>query len=159
MRRSEGSLESYLEVRSTGGRAGVFAVARIPAGTLVLRLKGPSQDHPSRYTIQIDGATHLNERGLVDGEINHSCAPNAFVDLSDASQPVIRALDSIPAGAEVTIDYCASEDEVVEPFQCVCGAEDCYGIVRGYSHLSNGQRRALGRQVSPYLLKKHGDPA
>lgn len=158
MSRPESAFRDDLELRSVAGRTGVFTTTRIPAGHLILRLQGPPQKQPSPHTIQVDESVHLDESGFVDGETNHACAPSAYVDLADPSRPAIRALDSIPAGSEVTINYCASEDEMAEPFQCRCGAEECYGWVRGYAHLTVEQRRSLRGQVSPLLLKKYGDP-
>lgn len=149
---------SLFEVRSSGGQTGVFTTSQVPAGRLMIVFRGPLQDYPSRHTIQIGESDHLDESGSVDGQMNHSCTPNSFVDLSDPPQPVIRAIHAIRAGSELTINYCASEDVVVEPFECHCQAEDCHGVVRGYSHLTNRQRLLLRELTSPYLLEKHGDP-
>lgn len=149
---------SLLEVRWSGAQTGVFTTNQVPVGTPMIVLRGPLQDYPGRHTIQIGESAHLDESGSVDGQMNHSCTPNAFVDLSDPSQPVIRAIRAIGAESELTINYCASEDVVVEPFECHCEAEDCYGVVRGYSFLTNRQRLLLREITSRYLLEKHGDP-
>lgn len=149
---------SLFEVRSSGGQTGVFTTSQVPAGTPLSVLRGPLQDHPGRHTIQIGESDHLDASGSVDGQMNHSCTPNSFVDLSNPSQPVIRAIHALRAGSELTIDYCASEEVVVEPFECHCESENCYGVVRGYSYLTNRQRLLLRELTSPYLLEKHGDP-
>ena len=124
-----------LELRSKGSRTGVFTSEEIPTGALVIPLRGVPSDRPTRHTIQLSATLHIDEGGLIDGHINHSCAANAFVDSSNPLQPVVRAFHSIATGSEVTINYCASEDHVAEAFLCDCGAKDCYGIIRGYSKL------------------------
>ena len=147
-----------LELRSKDVRSGVFTLAEIPASAPIVALRGFPLVHPTRYTVQVSATLHLDEGGLIDGHINHACAANALVDSVDPLQSVIRAVHPITSGSEITINYCASEDQIAEPFGCDCGADDCYGIVRGYSGLSPDQRRALGNQVSPYLLEKYGPP-
>ena len=136
----------------------MFPTDEIPAGALIVTLRGIPSGCPTRHTVQINDTLHIDEAGLIDGHINHSCAANSFVDSSIPLQPVIRAFHSIPTGSEITINYCASEDQLAEPFECICGNEDCYRIVRGYSKLTPDQRRELGSEVSPYLLEKYGVP-
>jgi len=157
-RRRADSFPHLLEVRKTDGRTGVFALVDIPAGVLAARLQGSHSGHPTRHTIQISDSLHLDLRGTLPVEINPSCAPSGYVDSSDPSQPTIRALRFIERGSEITIDYCASEDVLAEPFECRCSFAGCYGVVRGYSFLTSDQRRALGEKASSFLLRKYGVP-
>jgi hypothetical protein len=152
----ENSFQDVLKLGPIEGGVGVFASAPIPAGAFIVTLRGPPSSRPSRKTIQVDDSLHLDEDGLIDGEINHSCHPSAFVDSSDPSRPCIRACQPIPKESEITIDYCASEDEMAEPFECRCKSEGCYGFIRGYAFLSQEQRAAMNGRVSPYLQEKYG---
>jgi hypothetical protein len=152
----ESFYQDALDLEPTEGGIGVFTSVSIPAGALIVALRGPASDRPSKKTIQVDGSLHLDEDGFVDGEMNHSCDSNAFVDSSDPSRPGIRASVRIPEGSEITINYCASEDEMAEAFECRCDSIGCYGVVRGYAFLSQEQREALKGRVSPHLRKKYG---
>eukprot|EP00929_Paragymnodinium_shiwhaense_P037666 TRINITY_DN20029_c0_g1_i1.p1 TRINITY_DN20029_c0_g1~~TRINITY_DN20029_c0_g1_i1.p1 ORF type:complete len:659 (-),score=166.18 TRINITY_DN20029_c0_g1_i1:367-2343(-) len=61
---------------------------------------------------------------------NHSCRPNAFLDASQATG-IVRALQAIPAGAEVTVSYVPVSDplavrkEKLAPFGFECKCERC----------------------------------
>ncbi len=149
------SFENALELRSLGGRIRVLTSAPIPSGAVIVRLRGPRLERPTKYTIQVSESQHCDLSGRVHGETQHACVANAFVDSSDLSRPVIRAAVPIPSGSEITINYCASEDHLAQPFECDCGAAICYGTVRGFSGLTPDQRMALGSQISSYLRKKY----
>lgn len=58
--------------------------------------------------------------------INHSCAPSARIDLTGRA---VVALRDILAGEEITFDYLRSERQIVAPFDCRCGAEQCVGRI------------------------------
>lgn len=61
--------------------------------------------------------------------INHSCSPNAFMQiLSD--HILFIALRDITAGEEITIDYQSTlhSDEK----RCICGARTCRGTINRY---------------------------
>jgi hypothetical protein len=147
----EQSLQDFLVLKPTNGGIGVFTSSPVPAGAIIVYLMGVPCRRASLNTIQLSETLHIDESGFIDAELNHSCDSNAFVDSSDLTRPAIRALMPIPAGSEVTIDYCASEAELAEPFECRCGSAGCYGTVRGYTSLSAEQRAALGERVSSYL--------
>jgi len=66
--------------------------------------------------------------------INHSCDPNSYVKTANGSRLVL-ALRDIPAGEEVTYDYCINSDgETV--WTCHCGATRCRQQIHSdYFHL------------------------
>lgn len=66
------------------------------------------------------------------GYLAHSCDPNVEVDMK---HQYVHALKAIPAGAILTMDYEATEDELFQQFQCRCGAPECRGLIRGRSAL------------------------
>ena len=144
-----------LEIRAKGSRTGVFSTRRILPGEVILRMQGDLLERPNKYSIQIAEGLHLDEGGLVDDEMNHSCVPNAYIDFSDVGHLVMRALRVIEPDHEVAINYCASEEVLVHPFACDCGSRDCYGLVSGYRDLTDGQKAALERYLSPYLRTKY----
>lgn len=76
----------------------------------------------------------VNSRWSLDGSrggngthyINHSCSPNAFMQILHG-HILFRALRDIEAGEEITIDYMStlhSDDK-----RCICGAWNCRGTI------------------------------
>jgi hypothetical protein len=149
------SFHEVLVQRPTQGEIGVFTLVPIVAGALIVPLLGTLSNQASKRTIQIDDTLHLDESDHIVAGVNHSCDPNAYLDFSDPDRLCIRASIAIAQGSEVTIDYCASEEQLAEPFECWCSSRNCYGTIRGYAFLSAEQRGALEATVSPYLLRKY----
>ena len=129
----------------------MFAARAISAGEAVIWMLGRRIDGPTRESIQIGDGIHVDNNGLVDFT-NHACEPTAFVDLSSSEQPCIRVLRDLEVDAEITIDYCATEEAMSTPFECGCGAVCCYGEVRGYRFLTPAQRETLGDRASAFLI-------
>ena len=76
----------------------------------------------------------VNRRWSLDGSrggngthyINHSCCPNAFMQIVH-DHILFRALRDIEPGEEITIDYEStlhSDDK-----RCICGADNCRGTI------------------------------
>ena len=76
----------------------------------------------------------INGRWSLDGSrggngthyINHSCVPNAFMQII-YDHILFFALRDIKPGEEITIDYeqtLHSDDK-----RCICGAKDCRGTI------------------------------
>ena len=76
----------------------------------------------------------VNRRWSLDGSrggngthyINHSCSPNAFMQIQH-NHILFLALRDIEAGEEITIDYEStlhSDDK-----RCICGAGNCRGTI------------------------------
>jgi D-alanine-D-alanine ligase len=57
---------------------------------------------------------------------NHSCDANTAFDGLN-----IIAKRQIPCEEELTLDYATFLDENAEPFNCLCGASNCRGIIKG----------------------------
>ncbi len=117
----------------------VVATAAFSAGATVMRFEGRASDTPTRYSVQIGPAEHLDPFDLLDEQarlqwrswmfLNHSCEPNAAV--RDRS---LVALRDIADGEGITFDYNATEWDMAEPFACHCGSPRCVGLVRGARH-------------------------
>ena len=140
-------------VRQVGDHKGVFVTGRVAPGEAVLPLRGVAVDTPYRFSLQIAPDLHLAPLAEFDDDsmwcfVNHACDPNCHVDLE---QMALVAIRDIPAGAEVTFNYCSTEEHIVSPFGCDCGADGCYRQIRGFRHLSTEQRQRLPFPA-PHLL-------
>lgn len=52
--------------------------------------------------------------------INHSCAPNVAMDVD---RMVVRALEDIAIGEELSFFYPSTEWEMEQPFECWCNSD------------------------------------
>ncbi|MDT5271673.1 MAG: hypothetical protein QOH49_3859 [Acidobacteriota bacterium] len=155
---------SPVEVRDVGGYKGVFASKVIEAGT-VIRLKGIISGVPSRHSLQLDKERHLVLPDAADAAdrpehfwkyLNHSCRPNGHIDTRG---PSFRALRRIARGEECTFNYLTTEYEMSEPFECVCGAADCFGVIGGYARLGAEGRERLSAHAAAHLTDAVGGAA
>jgi hypothetical protein len=144
-------------VRVTSEGRHLEAIARIAAGTMLYALTGRETDTPTRYSVQIGPARHLDQECARDLDdvvqhyfwryMNHSCDPSTVI----RDRQVFALRDLMPGDA-VTFDYNTTEWEMAEPFACHCRASWCVGTVRGARHLSPAQRTRVADQLSPWLL-------
>jgi hypothetical protein len=68
--------------------------------------------------VWIDDETVLNY-------VNHSCSPNASLDISN-KQPKLVSLRRINKGEEITVDYNKTE-KGGKRVPCTCGSKNCRG--------------------------------
>jgi uncharacterized protein len=137
-------------VRSSGVHGkGVFTCAPLRVGELILEYKGdiiswpealerhphdPEQpNHTFYFHIESGQVIDGNVGGNISRWINHSCAPNCEAD-ETGGRVFIRALRSIPEGAELFYNYGLSIDarytaKLKKEFACYCGAPDCSGTM------------------------------
>lgn len=131
--------------------AGCYTTTRIPKGKVVAEYTGPllSKDEADRlyeskpvtYLFGLgDGSTVIDGYGTAMF-INHSCDPNCESDEVNG-RVLIRAIKNIPAGAEITYDYCLY-DGGDEPQHCNCGAKACRGTM--YSEEEIRRRKKIAR--------------
>jgi len=145
-----------IEVREKFEGVGVFALCEIREGDEINRAVGVTRGSPTRYTIQVDGDLHLDLTGALEEKLNHSCDPNAAVGFTESGGLILRARRDIHPGDEILINYCATEEDMAEPFRCNCGSLGCYGMIRGFVHLDPALRRGVRELLSPYLEQKYG---
>ncbi len=134
----------------------LIAVCAIREGTLLFRIEGRETPVPTRYSLQVGRALHLDQEDARDPSdrvlrrywryMNHHCGPSTVI----RDREVI-ALRDIAAGEGVTFDYNTTEDELAEPFACHCGSASCVGEVRGARHLTPDQRQRLEPWLPDYL--------
>ena len=94
-----------------------------PDDTLINILKDGSIKARDRYTIEIK-AGHIYHP--VAKYINHSCQPNAYVDIDTGC---INSLYYLTKGTHITIDYHITESNILESFDCACGSPNCKGHI------------------------------
>ena len=117
---------------------GLFAAQTIAQGTRIVPYIGEKIGSAERarrqaagnayifqitYRYAIDGATLANTARY----INHSCAPNCTVILTDGTLWVV-ALRTIPAGAELSVNY-GYDLQHYQDNPCHCGAPHCCGYI------------------------------
>lgn len=125
----------------------------IPAHTIILNLKGKIMSTPNVYSIQLGAKKHLNKGNSIDDYLNHSCEPNCAMDIHKMA---LVSIQNINAGDELTINYCATEEKLANPFICLCGSLHCYGVIKGFDYLNRKQKKRLYSILSPYLKAKVG---
>jgi SET domain-containing protein len=97
-----------------------------------------------------DGSMVIDGHGIAMF-INHSCAANC--ETSEVRGRVwITAIKNIPAGAEITYDYClydGGEDQAI----CNCGAKTCRGSM--YSPEEIRRRKRAAAKAALKTAKEH----
>ncbi|MCO6510896.1 MAG: SET domain-containing protein-lysine N-methyltransferase [Aridibacter famidurans] len=82
---------------------------------------------------------------------NHSCEPNIGV----RGQIVFVAMRDIEAGEELTHDWATTDDDVYE-MECLCGSENCRGVITGKDWRLAQLREKYEGYFSEYLEKRTG---
>ena len=136
-----------IQPRSLNAR-GLFVLRPVVKDEILITYDGPILDHSTRYSIQIDENRHIEGTPESNAYLNHSCAPNTFVDWNGV---FLRALRNIDAGEELTCNYLTTDWELHEKFVCDCGAPNCYGEIKGFKYLSPQQQRQLERFVPEFM--------
>jgi hypothetical protein len=161
-------LHPAVEVRrsSISGR-GLFATARVPAGTVVSRLGGrlvctaqlrelftaAARDpgHPYVDTITVDADLHLVlPPRRANGYGNHSCDPNLWW----VGPYELAARRDLAIGEELTNDYATSTAEPDFAMTCSCGSGQCRGTVTGNDWRRLELRSRYGPHWVPALLAR-----
>jgi hypothetical protein len=130
--------------------AGCYTTSRIRKGTRVAEYTGRRISKEEADALYEDSlVTYLF--GLGDGEIvidghcltmfiNHSCDANCETSEVDG-RVWVTAIKTIPAGAEITYDYClydGGDDEAI----CNCGAKSCRGTMYSPEEVKRRKRTA-----------------
>jgi uncharacterized protein len=140
---------------------GLFARQPISAGEIVAVKGGAIMDSAafvlvraqvSPAEIQIEDDLYIAPRTAADVEsnilcLNHSCRPNVGV----RGQITFVAMQDIPAGSELTIDYAMIDGDPTERMACACGAPECRTIITGGDWRRPDLRRRYAGFFSRYL--------
>jgi SET domain-containing protein len=139
--------------------AGCYTTTRIPKGSRVAEYTGPRmpkdeadalyEDKPLTYLYGLGDGSIVIDGHCMAMFINHSCDPNCESGEEDG-RVWIKAIKSIPAGAEITYDYCLY-DGGDEPQLCNCGAKKCRGTMYSEEEIRRRKRqaRAQGAAADP----------
>lgn len=133
------------------GQKCLAANARIIKNEILITYDGPIIDHPTRYSIQIDDDRHIEGTAESNAYLNHSCAPNAYVDWGGV---YLRALRNIAPGEEITCNYLTTDWELDERFVCHCGAQHCYRELKGLRYLARDEQQKLLHFLPDFMKRK-----
>lgn len=141
--------------------AGCYTTTAIRKGARVAEYTGPRISKEEADTLYEDSpVTYLFGLGdgsmVIDGHcaamfINHSCDANCETCEEDG-RVWVTAIKGIPAGAEITYDYClydGGDDEAT----CNCGAKKCRGTM--YSPEEIGRRKAAEKKALKKAAKEN----
>ena len=118
----------------TSGHSSLFALKSFNQGDTVCEFGASAiLQTPSYLTVQIGLKEHICLQPVFLQYINHGCAPNVLFDTSSYKLICLR---EIKVGEELTYFYPATEWDMAQPFQCLCGSADCLGYINGASHIA-----------------------
>lgn len=147
---------------------GLFATARLPEGTVVIRLGGTlvsnaelgeliaatEADNTAPYVDSVSVGRDSNLR-IAPGELvhygNHSCDPNLWhVDAF-----TLTARRVVVVGEELTVDYATQTHDAAFVVDCLCGSQPCRERVTGDDWKLPALRERYGQHWVPVLLDRH----
>lgn len=117
------------EVKKSKTGLGLFAKEDIKKGDFIIEYIGKritneyADEHPNRYLFEINSKWTIDGSGRENKAryINHSCKPNAEVDIKK-ERIIIFAIKNIKSGEEITYDYQDEYfDDYLRPHGCKCG--------------------------------------
>jgi hypothetical protein len=135
---------------------GLFAARAVPAGQWLFSINGELVATPSRYSVQVDSARHVDLLATHPSEdllescywrfMNHSCDPNAGIRGRAA-----HSLRAIAKGEEVVFDYNTTEFDLAEKFACRCGSPRCAGRIGGFRYLTRAEQERRRPLLADHL--------
>lgn len=103
---------------------GLFARVTFRKGeTILVWRNGDKQEDRDFRSVELDDGHYLHPDGMFT---NHSCDPSACID---KERGLLIASRQVWPNDEITFDYPANETEIVNPFNCHCGAKNCVGKI------------------------------
>lgn len=132
-------------------RLQLVASEPISAGDIIVQSSEEEvQDHRTWRTLQLAQNRHLRNEFL--NFVDHSCAPNALLDVDKLALVAIR---DIAIGDPVTFFYPGSEVELSQSFDCHCGSDECIKQVNGGFYLKRDQIRwALDKSYCTVFMEQ-----
>ncbi|HEY1160181.1 MAG TPA: SET domain-containing protein-lysine N-methyltransferase [Terracidiphilus sp.] len=142
--------------------AGCYTTTPIRKGARVAEYTGPRlskdqadacyEDAPITYLFGLGRGEIVIDGHCMAMFINHSCDPNCETS-EERGRVWIKAIKNIPAGEEITYDYClydGGDDEAI----CNCGAKKCRGTM--YSKEEVRRRKAVQKKAALQANNKRG---
>jgi len=129
--------------------AGCYTSTRIARGARVAEYTGPRltkdeadllyESKPITYLFGLGDGSIVIDGHCMAMFINHSCDPNCESGEEDG-RVWIKAIKNIPAGAEITYDYCLYDGGDEEQL-CNCGAANCRGTMYSEEEIRRRKRK------------------
>jgi SET domain-containing protein len=129
--------------------AGCYTTTRIARGARVAEYTGPRltkdeadllyESKPITYLFGLGDGSIVIDGHCMAMFINHSCDPNCESGEEDG-RVWIKAIKNIPAGAEITYDYCLYDGGDEEQL-CNCGAANCRGTMYSEEEIRRRKRK------------------
>jgi len=124
------TIDKKVEVKraAKGAGLGLFAKEKIEEGDYIIDYVGEilsnaeCEFHPGKYLFEVDDHFTIDgsDRENVARYINHSCDPNAEVEI-EKGEINIYAVKDIESGEEIAYDYGKEYfDEFIRPIGCQC---------------------------------------
>jgi len=142
-----------IEIKDAKTSRSLVATEVISGGEVILEFARNFRENSSKYSLQVGKDFHQynEDPEAKENFIEHSCNPNGYVDFDSLS---FRAIRKIKPGEELNFNYLCTELELDERFKCECGANKCYGVIKGFKYLSEKKKKELGPYVSPFLKER-----
>jgi uncharacterized protein len=139
---------------------GLFAIADLPAGTIVAKLGGRRVDDVelAHLFAEADAAGTYVDTIMLDDDVNLVLAPDQLVHYGNHScDPSMWHIDpttiatrrDVLAGEELTIDYATQTIHPEFELDCKCGSAICRGTVTGVDWTDPEWRRRYRGHVVP----------
>ena len=128
----------------------VITTLPVSAGDVIAQITGHREvPVPNRFSVQVGADRHIDGLRQLT-YLNHSCAPNVFLNTTELT---VNALRNIAAGEELSFFYPSTEWRMAEPFDCLCGTAECVGQIAGAEALSQS---TLSRfRINEHILARH----
>jgi hypothetical protein len=111
-----------------------FALQKFLPGDILAEFRGAAiLKKPTYLTVQIGEDEHIHLKPEFLQYINHSCEPNVLFNTTTMQ---LECLQPINIGDELCFFYPATEWDMAQPFECLCGTKSCVKQIQGASHLS-----------------------
>jgi SET domain-containing protein len=142
---------------------GLMASAPIKRGEIISRLQAEEprmtlaalyqlpieeQEGLMHYCYQCDDDHIVCEQGI-ERFMNHSCDPNTWW----ADDNTMIARRDIAEGEEITYDYATTEISVPFSMTCLCGADNCRGVITTDDYKNPAWQAIFGEHLPSHTLR------
>lgn len=110
------------------------SLVALPAGALFSKIDSAIAAPQKTYTSVQTGRGANIELCSDLVYCNHSCSPSLEFDMSTFEVRVARGRP-LSVGDELTFFYPSTEWDMVQPFKCTCGSQNCLGLISGSKDL------------------------
>jgi hypothetical protein len=140
---------------------GLFAKVDFAPGTIIYEFTGDFFSRANMYqdreeVIQIGKDLFMGPSGGLDDVVSHNCSPNGYLH-TIGKRALLKSLNLIKAGMEITIDYSLTCTQTQEEWQmnCSCHQFRCRKIISGFQYLDEKLREQYEEMnIVPQYVKK-----